>query len=485
MGNFIRMNNSGTNWGIAFSSFRITSFFTRLLPIVLTIYILFRISLNLINESLWYDEAIQFWISFGCNPDQIKMNNGLEEVIYLNQKFNHDPGGFSLFLHFWLKISQDLKWIRILPLLFFLASVVTIFFIIKTLFKDKLLSFICALIPFLFDTLLYFSTEIRAYSMECLCSSAAVLAICHVHQQKCLSKILLSSIILCILMTSRYSAMITCALSILVITTSWLRPVRPSSLLRVSAMILPFILLAVIIYIFSLSLQNPSIKTPSYVDLGFKIDVLNVMILLIPPCSLFLFHRSDDRRIFAVVLYVTLLNFTFLILALLEIHPLDIESKYCIGVLWANLVFYILLFAKVLNIVSHRSRFTIALCTIGCGILLQHKSLSMRFEQNFFDPQELCKLSGKKIYVDRSLSPTLKYLTTFGSATKWKTLEENEIFFQKQNYHTLGFDRLFLGNDNIEKLDLSPYDLLITPESIINDDISSWMKVSNYVYQKN
>ena len=361
----------------------------------------------------------------------------------------------------------------------------TFLLIVQTLIKDKILSFICALIPFLFDTLLYFSTEIRAYSMECLCSSAAVLAICTLHQQKCLSKIIFSSVILCILMTSRYSAMITCALSIFVITTSWLRPMSPSSLLRVSAMILPFILLAVITYIFSLSLQNPSIKTPSYVDLGFKFDALNVMILLIPPCSLFLFHRSNDRRIFAVVLYVSMLNFTYLILALLKIHPLDLESKYCIGVLWANLLFYILLFAKLLSIDSHRSRLKIAFCIIAFGILLQHRSLNMRFEQNFFDSQELCNLSDKKIFVDRSLSPTLKYLTTFGSATKWKILEENEIFFQKQIYHTLGSDRLFLGKDNVEKIDLSHYDMLIAPESIINDDISTWMKVSNYVYEKN
>ena len=66
-----------------------------------------------------YDEAMQFWISFGCNPDQIKMNNGLGEVVNLNQIFNHDHSGFSIILHFWLKISQDLKWIRLLPLLFF------------------------------------------------------------------------------------------------------------------------------------------------------------------------------------------------------------------------------------------------------------------------------------------------------------------------------------------------------------------------------
>ena len=479
------MINSKTNWGVAFSSFRITSFFIRLLPIILTLYILFRISLNLINESLWYDEAMQFWISFGCNPDQIKINNGLDEVIDLNQKFNHDPGGFSLLLHFWLNISQELKWIRLLPLLFFLGSIIVVFLTIQSLFKDKRISFICALIPFLSDTLLYFSTEIRAYSMECLCSSFAILAICTLNQQKSLCKILLCSIMLSFLMTSRYSAMITSALSMIVIISSWSTKLRPNFFVRVSFMIIPFILIASTAYLFSLSLQNPSIKTPSYVDLSFEFNILNLIIFFIPLGCIVFFDRSDDRRIFYVSIYVTLLNLTFVALALLEIHPADLWSKYCVGLLFGNIVLYIIVFAKVLSSNNDQKWSSIFLAVLALGILLQHNSLSMRANQNFFDPQELCKLSGKKIYVDRSLSPTLKYLTTFGSATKWKTLEENEIFFQKQNYHTLGSDRLFLRNDNIEKLDLSPYDLLITSESIINDDISSWVKVSNYVYQKN
>ena len=127
--------NSQLNLGFVFSNVHITFFFTRIFPLLLTVYILFRISLNLFNESLWYDEAMQFWISFGSSSDSLKLNSGIWEVVKLNQLYNHDPGGFSIILHLWLKFSQDLHWIRLLPLLFFVASVFTVFLTIQFLFK--------------------------------------------------------------------------------------------------------------------------------------------------------------------------------------------------------------------------------------------------------------------------------------------------------------------------------------------------------------
>ena len=467
------------------SSFPQTFFWGRLLPCILTIYVLFRISLNLYNDSPWYDEAMQIWISFGCNPDNITKNNGVVEVIKLNQLFNHDPGGFSLLLHLWLKISHDMQWIRLLPLLFFMGSVFVVFLTIQSLFKDKLISFICSLIPFLFDTLLYFSTEIRAYSMECLCYSFAILSICTMHDKKNLGKLHCFSLALCFLMTSRYSAMIGSYLSMFVITLGWLIHNKSKPVVKASFMIVPYVIFTVLIYFFSLSLQNPSVKTPSYVDLSPQIDILHIIIFLTSPCCLFFFARSSDRRLFFVSLYVTLLNFSFLSLALFEIHPADIRSKYCIGLLWGNLVFFVLLLAKLLSSINHHYFSTITLGAVGIGIFLQHNSLSIRAGQDFFDTEKLCKLSGKKIYVDRTLSPTVKYLMTFGEARKWKSSEKNNISFQKQIHHTLGADSQFLESGKLENPEWSGYDVLIVSDPIINENGSIWKKNSNYIYLRN
>ena len=100
---------------------------------------------------------------------------------------------------------------------------------------------------------------------------------------------------------------------------------------------------------------------------------------------------------------------------------------------------------KILSSVSHHLVSSMAICIVGFGILLQHNSLSMRANQNFFDTEELCKLYDKKIYVDRGLSPIVKYLTTFGVVKKWEVTNKNDFFYQKQTTHALDSDGNFHG----------------------------------------
>ena len=135
--------------------------------------------------------------------------------------------------------------------------------------------------------------------------------------------------------------------------------------------------------------------------------------------------------------------------------------------------------------VSHHLGSSIAIAAVGFGILLQHNSLSMRSGQNFFDAEELCKLSDKKVYVDRVLGPIVKYLTTFGEAKKCESTEKNEFFFQKQTTHALDSDGHFVGNTEQESLDFSPFDVLIVSDSIFNDGFSKWENTSKYFYIRN
>ena len=141
-------------------------------------FIIFQLFKNLSNNLPWYDEAMQFWISYSNNPDEKVSRNGLSEVIKLNQMFNHDPGGFSILLFLWMKLDTSIYWIRLLPLLIFIMSLICLFKIGKSIFKDSHIAILFSLCPFLSDTLIYFSTEIRAYSMECLCSAFSMLTIC-------------------------------------------------------------------------------------------------------------------------------------------------------------------------------------------------------------------------------------------------------------------------------------------------------------------
>ena len=426
---------------------------------------------------------MQFWISFGCNPDEITMNNGVVEVIKLNQQFNHDPGGFSLFLHVWAKVSQKIEWVRLLPLIFFIGSVFVLFFTVQNIFNGRLLAFICSMAPFLSDTLLYFSTEIRAYSMECLCSAFSILAVCILPKQQTFGKIITLSIILCILMTSRYSAMIEVSLAFFVISLHCFFSQQPGAKTKFVCMIAPYAIVVFWVYFYALSYQNPSIKTPSYIDSTFQIDGLNLFIFLIPLGCLLIFLYLKKQKLLGVTVYVNLLNFTFIVLALLDIHPADLRSKYCIGMLWVNLFFWVLLFAKLINSIKYEGKHVIALVIITLGILMQHRSLSMRKGQNFFDTDELCKLTEKKIYVDRTLSPTIKYLTSYGTANVWKEDIKNQISFQKQTPHILDSNGRMEATRKVENLDLSFFDIAITTDLISAKNSSDWMNYSKYFYQ--
>ena len=82
-----------------------------ILFIIIGIYFisLFAISKNLFTPYLWYDEAGQFFISKGLNHDSNPMENekGITYVVQNNSFYNMDPGGFSILLHFWSKISNS------------------------------------------------------------------------------------------------------------------------------------------------------------------------------------------------------------------------------------------------------------------------------------------------------------------------------------------------------------------------------------------
>jgi hypothetical protein len=107
----------------------------------------------------------------------------------------------------------------------------------------------------------------------------------------------------------------------------------------------------------------------------------------------------------------------------------------------------------------------------------------MRKGQDFLDTKELCKLYEKKIYVDETLSPTLKYLTTCGTAKVWKKDINNQISFQKQSPHVLDSNGHMEVTKKVENLDLSFFDIVITTNPISLKNTSDWKNYSNYFYQ--
>ncbi len=141
---------------------RLALFLTLISALLLFIFI------GITNKSLTFDEAGQFWVSKGLNhfsPMNVSYGN-VKDVWIQNRTWNLDPGGFSVIAYYWLQLSNSIVWIRLLPLLF---SILTLIFLRKLLLllsMKKETATILVLLFFLSNSLTIYSFVFRAYSFE-------------------------------------------------------------------------------------------------------------------------------------------------------------------------------------------------------------------------------------------------------------------------------------------------------------------------------
>lgn len=123
---------------------------------------------NVPYAGLWFDEAVQIWISQGVSPFGAPHAppGGIVDVARQNSRHNLDPGGFSIFLHVWTKLGRSPIWLRILPLAFFLAGLGAMARLGWVWRRSLLFSLFSAAVPLAYPLILYHATEVRAYSME-------------------------------------------------------------------------------------------------------------------------------------------------------------------------------------------------------------------------------------------------------------------------------------------------------------------------------
>jgi hypothetical protein len=123
---------------------------------------------HLSNIGIWFDEAVQFWMSRGADPygPPFTKPGGLIDTVHYNGVDNLDPGGFTILLRWWLHGGTGPVWQRTLPLIFFVIGVAALALIGWRRFRSLPFALLCALLTVPYSLLLYFATELRAYSME-------------------------------------------------------------------------------------------------------------------------------------------------------------------------------------------------------------------------------------------------------------------------------------------------------------------------------
>lgn len=129
--------------------------------IFLILLLAFIVRLVGINQSLWLDEAAQALMSRG----------NLYDLWTQNADFH--PSLFHSLLHFWMKISSNEVFMRLLPVCFGVLSIWVVYSFCQKIFGEKIArisAYLLAVSPFA----VWYSQELRGYSLLVLMSLLSV-----------------------------------------------------------------------------------------------------------------------------------------------------------------------------------------------------------------------------------------------------------------------------------------------------------------------
>lgn len=115
-----------------------------------------------INQSLWLDEASQVLMS----------QKSLYSIIFERSGDFHPPLSYLIY-HFWLMFGSSEIWLRLIPVIFGLATVFIIYKLCQKLFNEKI-ALISAILLATAPYHIYYSQEIRMYSMATFFASLSM-----------------------------------------------------------------------------------------------------------------------------------------------------------------------------------------------------------------------------------------------------------------------------------------------------------------------
>ena len=224
---------------------------------------LYMFGRNLTFETLWYDEAGQFFISKGLNhySDPYSPEGSVMDVISQNANYNQDPGGFSIILHFWSVLSDNIVWLRLLPFIFFIGAIVFTCLAVAEITHRRLIAYTSGLLLFaLWGG--HIPYELRPYSME-LCGMAYGLwMIFRLRQSKhiTITSALAYSLVFAFFLSARYTIiMFGLVYALFALHAIWKNGHAFSVTRQLSTYIafcLPLIAVVLYSYIFAMRIQN-------------------------------------------------------------------------------------------------------------------------------------------------------------------------------------------------------------------------------------
>ncbi|MBU3676512.1 MAG: hypothetical protein FGM54_04925 [Chitinophagaceae bacterium] len=460
--------------------------------------LLLYVGFNLSQPYLWYDEAVQFWIGKGLNPDSPSFSptGNLVDVFNNNRYYNLDPGGFGFLLYVWSAFSNQVFWLRILPYLFFVFSVFTCIYSAWLLTRNSAWALLAGFIPFLIPNAMHLSVELRAYSMEVLCSLCCIAGLLHLEQKLSAKRLLACSCLFCFLITSRYTALIMVGIaSLYVLYIIFNQTISVQTKWRYSIVYaLPLLLMVLGIYGWVLRIQNADINPLYYLPyLSKKKHMLwqssfwlfNGICLLHAFLFLASYRFSTLKPLRPLFFMAAASNTGLIILSYAGMHPWGPYSFRCISlpaIQTTCSVLALIAWLKTKQGIKYRALIVVSACAITANAFWQHPKILKRFydQQNaYYVFKKKLVSPNMKIYADYFEAPYIKYLFEYGDGKTWATPKYPDQFYLAictrhgftQGNQSPYFD--YLKTQPVMN-DLMNYDCLLTPQLFRKGQHDAW-----------
>ena len=432
------------------------------------------------DSDLWFDEAGQYWISKGLNHDSMPQapDGQLNDVISNNNFYNFDPGGFSILMHFWLKVSESLYWIRLLPFLFFCIGVLVLISTLKDFLSDRM---VLVLFPIFIFVIPFsdFAFFVRAHTMEFALSAVTLRLATQLFRKFDLKTYLQMHLIILLLFTTRYDGILVGAIFVVFSLKIALESRSIKSKLIVMSTF-NYCVALYLIYFFVTKTQNSGLEPLEYLSyLGLDLEGafrkrnLAYLFLLI-----FIFIRVVQRRslykwqlqgdIFAFFAIST--NFFSIALSVAELSPWDPFSRQnpcLISILLLSALWEIQRFVQNSSFLMKNVKFFLLL-TIGMGTFFLSPWSNFGISKapsNFAktdvrafleSPQSTFALNqDKRVLVSEWEAPGVRYILEYDKIGKnFISKYPSNFTFMKTGPHALGANLSEVANDvYIEKYD--------------------------------
>lgn len=456
------------------------------LPIVVLFSFLGVLVASLNAPIFDYDDAGQFFISKGLNHYSAPYSSQgtLSDVMYQNANYNLDPGGYSILLHFWTYISNDVIWCRSLAFLFFILSVLLALQFIKKNTRSLNWAFIGVSLFFLFDAFVIKATNVRGYTMEML-GGILVLYLVSVDRWN-ISKLTLAGFTIAIFCTSRYAfiplAFVACFIIILydIITRS--------KYYGFVFLLIPIFAVLLLIHHFSYSIQSNGGVMDVYSGQYISANPKMLLRFWILPTVLSIFEVYKNRynsfdMWFRLSLLIFLTNAGLIIASCLNLHPWGNDKCYSINT--CSLVYFVLYIHRHFSGKKIFFPFQVFLISLLCLKLFTviDKKSHQNGKDSFSIYYGLPVGTYDKVFVDPWETPSVRYNFEYGPFKKERIAMgyPEKFYFGYGTKHSSKDINLWMYDKN-EMKQCDHFLLLKDHYPIINEE--SLNRLSKFIYKR-